>query len=402
MRILLLINGMHPRDGGPPRVVVHTALALKRCGESVTIATCQNPVDHEDIRLAWSMLHVAGVDLVFLDASKTWDIISSRRFRRSLEPLLQAHDVVHIHSFWSLLTWYAAETAIRLGKPYLISTHGVLDRRAMRNSHFKLFKKNLAVAVFSVTRLVEHSSGIVFGSDSEVRESWLLSRHMPVRVVPNGIDHSVALCNADDVKLTKLDGIAPGYTLFSKKLLYFARIHPEKGLDLLIQAFSNLGLDFPDATLLVAGIKQDEQFEARIKHMIDQSKVSQRIYFNTAMTGQDWMFLVDVCDIFVLPSFQEGFSVALIEAMSYAKPVLATRYCHVPEIETRCAGKIADASVESIQEKLREMLSLAPSKLQKMGQNAKALVIDEFTLESVADKLRALYSSAVIEAEKRG
>ncbi|KTE17777.1 glycosyltransferase [Sphingopyxis sp. H115] len=398
MQVLLVIDGMHPRDGGPPAVVSGSATALRAQGIDVAVLTSLRPGDERDVRTTWQGMVALGVNLLFCAPVGLGQLIGLAKRDAVMQDAIEGADVVHIHGFWTPALIQAARMARAAGKPYFISTHGLLDHRVMRSSWRKWAKKRLAIKLFDFASIFDGASGIIFGSETEANESWQPSAAMRKIFIPNGVDAAVGLDHEMSPKARqRLAAAAPPFEQWSRKLLFFSRIHPKKGLDMLVQAFNALVSDYPGTGLLIAGLPEDERYEAEVARLVAACPMPANIVLTTQLTGPGSHFLYAACDIFVLPSHAEGFSVALTEALAHGKPSLITRYCHMPQIEAEGAGVVVDPNPESIEAGLRRLLSLPAEQLTVMGRNARALFERRYTWDRVAQQLETSYSAALGE-----
>ena len=183
---------------------------------------------------------------------------------------------------------------------------------------------------------------------------------------------------------------SPGRTI-----LYFSRIHPKKGLDLLVEAFIALADRHPHARLLVVGIPQDERYAAALVARLDAAGLGERACFVTDLFGPPAKPALGMARIFVLPSHQEGFSIALLEALGAGLPVLITDQCHFPEVAVEDLGRVVPDDAPGVAAGLAELLALDDAQLDAMGRRGKALVARQFSLDRIAEQLIALYSGAV-------
>lgn len=392
MRILLVIDGMHPRDGGPPAVVAGSAIALQARGQKVTVLTTLIPGDEEDVRRTWKQMLDSGVDLQFCAPVGLKHLLGLQAVDPKVIEAISAADAVHIHGFWTPALLIAAKLARRAGKPYFISTHGLLDRRAMTSSRAKWLKKQIAITLFGFRPVFRNADGVIFGSETEDAESWDPVPAMRKIFIPNGVEAHVGLTPASAASRERLAEIAPRFDGWSRSLLFYSRIHPEKGLDMLVRAFNAVVLDFPGVGLLIAGIMKDEAYGAMVQKLVAECPDPDRIVLTTSLTGPESHFVYSLCDIFVLPSHAEGFSVALTEALAHAKPSLITRYCHLPLVESEGAGFVVDPDPASIEAGLRKLLSLTDAELRTVGANARSLFEQRYTWDRVAEQLEAAYS----------
>ena len=228
MRILLVIDGMHPRDGGPPAVVAGSAIALKARRLDVTVLTTLIPGDDADVERTWASMTEAGVKLRYCAPVGLHHLVGLQAVDRTMADAIEAADVVHIHGFWTPALITTAKMARRTSTPYFISTHGLLDRRAMTSSKAKWVKKHLALAIFGFRPVFRDASGIIFGSETEDKESWDPVRDMRKLYIPNGVQVTVGQTPASPASRERLSVIAPQFDGWRLSLLFYSRIHPEK------------------------------------------------------------------------------------------------------------------------------------------------------------------------------
>jgi glycosyltransferase involved in cell wall biosynthesis len=398
---LLVIDGMHPRDGGPPAVVAGSALALKALGIEVTVLTMLRDGDKEQVLIAWQSLTDVGIKIEFCAQNRFRDILMLPVDPGLIKKAIETADVVHLHGFWNPMLIYIARLARKRGKPYFISTHGIFDHRAMRNTIFKLLKKRVAVKLLSLRSLLRDASGVIFGSEEEALQSWEIAKGMNKIFVPNGVDVSSARQPIGLDEKMLLNGIAPNFDQWERSLLYFARIHPTKGTDLLVQAFNIVATEFPGAGLLIAGLKQDEVFQRKVEKLIALTPDPSRLIFTTDLTGAKSQFLYRMFDCYVLPSHGEGFSMALTEALANGRPSLITRFCHMQIIEQKSAGVIVEPTRDALVTGLRRLLSMPAEELKHMGRNARALYEANYTWSNVATRLNGVYCDAIAQQSGR-
>lgn len=402
MRILLVIDGMHPRDGGPPAVVAGSAIALRGLGHAVTVLTTLQPGDEADVCSTWAAMRDAGVEMTFCAPVGLSHLLGLDRIDPAMRDAVAAADVVHVHGFWTPALLLAAKMAQRAGTPYFLSTHGLLDRRALTSSRSKWIKKRAALTFLGFRPVFRDASGVIFGSETEDAESWDPTPGMRKYYIPNGVDAAVGQRPATPGSRQKLAAIAPQFDQWDCSLLFYSRIHPEKGLDMLVKAFNAVALDFPGVGLLIAGIMKDEDYGARVASLVAQCPAPDRIVLTTRLTGPESHFVYSLCDIFVLPSHAEGFSVALTEALAHGLPSLITRYCHVPLVASEGAGVVVDPTPEAIEAGLRLLLALTDEELAAMGRNARALFDRRYTWARVAEQLSEAYGAAATAAGDSG
>jgi glycosyltransferase involved in cell wall biosynthesis len=96
-------------------------------------------------------------------------------------------------------------------------------------------------------------------------------------------------------------------------------------------------------------------------------------------------------EVFVLPSYSEGFSVATLEAMACARPVIITRQCNFPEVAQHQAGLVIEPDERQLERSLIDMLTLPARDRAAMGARGRELVRSQYSWASVADSMIEVY-----------
>ena len=102
--------------------------------------------------------------------------------------------------------------------------------------------------------------------------------------------------------------------------------------------------------------------------------------------------------MFVLPSYSEGFSVAVLEALAAGRPVVITHNCNFPEVAACGAGFVVDPEVGQVSDALASILD-QPELASQMGARARTLVEEGYTWDRVAGLFAEMYRSVLAGAE---
>ena len=298
-------------------------------------------------------------------------------------------DVLHVHAIWEAGAADLAAAFRRKGKPVFVSAHGMLDRWSMKQSQLK---KQITLRLLWAGALLSRATAIVFATDEEAAEASDLYPKTPRAIVANGIDvaatRAVIAAGGDAVRRK-----VPSLAVWPRTIVYLSRLHPKKGVDQLVEARLALDARFDDVGMLIAGIPQDDALLQAVRTTIAQSSRSGRFVLTTDLVGPAAMGALAVTQLFVLPSHQEGFSIAILEAMAAGLPVLITDKCHLPEVEDWQAGAVVPDTVEGVKAGLERLLSLPPATLAAMGENARAAVERQYSWPVITGQLEALYTN---------
>ncbi len=391
MQLLLVIDGMHPRDGGPPQVVAGSAIALAQRGHTVTVLTSVLPGDNAAVEQAWDMLKAVNINVVMVNPIDIRAMIGLRQLPQAVYGAISAADYVHLHGIWSPFLLLVAKTCRKMSRKYAVSVHGLLDQWSIQQS---ALKKRMAVALAGVKGYLNGAEAVIFGTEGEARDAHYLSAKVNQTVVANGAVLPSGPAIVTDAQRARLNSAAPSSSNWKRRILFFSRLHPKKGPDLLLTAFEEIAADYPDTGLIIAGIAEDEDYEVQLRKTADQSPASGQIAVTTSLTGRESRFLFNKCDLFVLPSHQEGFSMAILEAMAHKMPVLITHPCRLPEVESMGAGRCVAPDSPSIAAGLRSLLDLNETNLKKLGQAAEKMIADQYSWSKIAVALEQIYSGS--------
>ena len=289
-------------------------------------------------------------------------------------------DGVHIHGLWERSTAVASSSARKMGVPYVLSAHGMLEPWALRSSRTK---KQIYSALIERPN-IRGAACLHALTHSEAEQFVRFGARSPIAVIPNGVD----IPERKDRSLFL--NLYP--QLRDKRLvLFLARLHRKKGLDLLVEAWSALERGFPDAHLVLAG-PDFEGTQASVERLINARGLKDSVTF-TGMLAEPlkWSALA-AAESFVLPSYSEGLSVSVLEAMGMGLPVIVTDACNMPEVVEAHAGWEIQATTSALTDALRDLLAHSPEQNREIGTRGAQLVRDRYNWPDVAKKMAELYA----------
>jgi glycosyltransferase involved in cell wall biosynthesis len=368
MKILHVIHGMRVADGGPPRVAAGLGRSLARGGHEVLILA-SNGVEPDREQLG-----LVGIEGLRCEAVTPHKPLADHVF--TADP---RHDIVHIHGVWNPAATRLASRLRAADVPYIVMPHGMLDHWSMAQ---KRLKKRVYLALFE-RKMLEGAARLHALNQPEYDAIADLGIRTPHFILPNGVDAE------------EFENLPPAGT-FRRRLAhpdgplvsYLARIHYKKGADLLVPAFCRLAADFPQATLVVAG--PDNGLQPELEEHVRSTGQQERVLFPGMLGGSERLALLRDTDIFALPSRQEGHPMSIVEAAYVGKACLATKECHVPELEDARAAEFVELTVESVEAGLRRLLD-DPAHRQAIAERARAYARGHYTWDAIADALAQEY-----------
>jgi glycosyltransferase involved in cell wall biosynthesis len=282
------------------------------------------------------------------------------------------YDLVHIHGIFTFPPLIACFMSGRNQIPYIIRPAGTLDVWSMQQ---KALKKKVYYKLI-IAQCLRGAASLHVTSKAEYESLKQLSNCQNIQILPLGI----TLPNIRSNKIHQN----------TINLLFLSRIHPVKNLPLLFKALSKLASDGKNFQLTVAG-NGEKKYVRELVKMVDQLDLDDKVEFVGFVKGKRKWELMNQADIFILPSFQESFGVAVVEAMAKGLPVIISDCVALSnEVLEMNAGRIISAeSVESLMIALRE---LENRKIREhLGNNARKLTKKQFSLDVFGSNLIKYY-----------
>ncbi len=383
MRILHVMVGLAIESGGPPRVVASLTEPLSRLGVECTVFA---PASRRDTReLVWPK--AADVKLFPPGwLSPVWRG-HSPQLAREIRASIGRFDIVHIHELWHHPHLAAYRAALRAGRPLVVTVHGELEPWALGHRRFKkwVYLNLLQRKALNRASLIHALTGT---EEEQVRS---IGVETPVAVVPNGIDPTPYIRLHGREEFRRTHGIPED----ARVALFLGRLHRKKGLDILAAAFSEIASQRPggsvDPFLVIAG-PDEEGLADGMRAVFRRLGVLDRVRFTGMLAGEDRLPALAAADVFVLPSYSEGFSIAVLEALAAGCPVVITRNCNFPEVAAAGAGLVVEPEAGQVASALARVLD-EPELGQRMGARGRALIEERYTWDRTAAQFADMYRS---------
>lgn len=170
-------------------------------------------------------------------------------------------------------------------------------------------------------------------------------------------------------------------------IVYVGRLEAVKNVEMLVRAFSRLKQKNLQLTIVGDG-NEKENLHSLVRNLKPQNNI-----IFTGFSDNPSQFLSNA-DLFVLPSFSEGFGIAAVEAMMLNIPVLCSNVGGIPEfiVDSENGWLFNPKNEDELVTKLETILVLEKSDLHKIAQNGYESVISKFTLEKYIHHLETFYN----------
>jgi glycosyltransferase involved in cell wall biosynthesis len=372
VKLLRVICSINPASGGPVEGLKSSSLALTKLGHNTEVA-CLDSSEAPWLKSFPLKVYALGPGL------------GKYNFSSKFVPWMRVHtsdyDCIIVDGIWqysSFGTWLALRnTQI----PYFVYPHGMLDPWFKRTYPLKHLKKWLYWP-WADYRVLRDARAVLFTCYEEqilARQSFWLYQCNEV------IAGYGTACPTGDAAHQRHIFLSQFPELQHKHLvLFLGRIHPKKGCDLLIESFARVANSDKTLHLVMAGPDQIS-WQKQLQKLAEQLKIDHRITWTGQLTGDSKWGALHAADVFVLPSHQENFGVAVAEAMACGVPVLISHKVNIwREILADEAGFAANDDLEGITDLLQNWLSLSTNEKLLIKQRAKQCFMKRFEIDQVA------------------
>ena len=375
MRILRVIPTLDATRGGPSAAARATSRALARAGADVVQATTVAPGSTPDDDGAPRV-----VDRVVYRLFRR-TLPGGFHYSRSLGAFLREStrdfDVVHVEALFQYPTVPACSAARRALVPYVLAPLGSLNAWSIRH---RAWKKKPYYWLVERHNLA-HASAIHANSDAEVEALAAAGFADKVRMIPLGVD-------LPSPAGTLANGGRP------LQVLFLSRLHPVKGLPLLLEAIAAVRAAGIGIALTVAG-SGDAAYERTLQEHVRRHALGDAVRFVGHVDGVAKDALFRSAHVFALTSYQESFGLAVAEAMAYGLPVLITDRVGIErDVREMGAGHVVPPAVAPIAAALTELARSAERRAE-MGAKGARLVADRYSWDRTARELLRLYEEIV-------
>jgi glycosyltransferase involved in cell wall biosynthesis len=369
-RVLHIAPSFARRDGGPSEVLRGLIPELARIGYEVTTATTDKGVDESDL----SFVASNNVRVFSARRPARWSFAPSMLLKLRAE--IRNSDVVHIHSVNTFPTTLAMVLCRWTRTPYLLEPHGAFDIYHMDQGRMKKVLYNVLIDGYGFRGL----AGAIYSSARE-REHGSKTLHARAFEMPLGVDSRLFDINRQPLNSGR-----------ASTLLFLGRITEKKRLDLVIRALAAKSLSDSGIRLIVAG-PEDPRLGYDPRKLALDLGVAERVEFLGAVDEQLREKLLLSADVFILPSEDESFGMAVAEAMAAGCPVIATVNVGIAEAAAASGAiEICALDAHSIAQTIATMFNDA-ARRQSMGASGKAYAMENFTWSRAAAKAAFAYEA---------
>ena len=391
MKILRVIASVDPATGGPVAGMRSITPVLSDMGHQTDFLTVDDP-------FAGYLQSWVGQTFAMGPAASSYAY--SSRVRPWMEKNLARYDAVIVHGLWQYLGLSVRSICRQPGMPpYFVMPHGMLDPALRSTYPVKHVKKWLYWQI--VERRILRDARAVFFTCQEERR--LARKTFPFyrcqeHVIAYGAPRPIGNADTWEAAWRARCPSAAGHRYF----LFLGRIHSKKGVELLLKAYAKITRTYalshggtpPD--LVIAGPCLDDRYLNTLRQQAEDSGVGGSVHWPGMLTGDAKAGALAGAEAFVLPSFQENFGIAVVEALACGTPVLISDHVNIwQELSDDGVALVEPPTEAGTTRLLERWLLLSATARTAMGDAARASFQKRFEISHAANTLVDQLSSLV-------
>lgn len=386
LRLLQVAGTLDPAYGGPCVVVNELTRSLTDMGHSVDVVTLDPP------SAKW-LAQVPGHPYALGPSRGRYGY--ARHLSGWLDQHAADYDACTVHGIWQYQSLAVRAACRRIRVPYFLFVHGALDPWFRAHYPRKHAKKALYWRLFE-HRTFRDAEAVLYTCEEEMA----LAR---TSFAPYQATEAITRIGIDDPSGNPSSQRQTFLTRYphlrgKRILLFLGRLHPKKGCDLLIEAFSQVCHRDESMRLVIAGPDEDET-ERGLRALADSLEVGDRITWTGMLDGDMKWGAYRVADAFLLTSHSENFGIAIAEALACELPVLITDKVNIwREIESTGAGFVEADTTAGASTLLHRWLDLSDLERTEMRQHARACFLENFEAHNTARSFVSTVAAAVGKA----
>jgi len=290
-------------------------------------------------------------------------------------------DVLHTHGLWQYPSWVAMSWKKRQQGIHVVSARGALQPWAWQH---KAWKKRPVWQLWE-RRNLESADLLHATVESEAEALRVRGLKAPIAILPNGVD------------LVPPSAFLPPEDQGKRVALFLSRIHPSKGLKILLQAWAKVKPLHWE--LQIAG-PDEVGHAAELKTLAYKLGISEQVHFLGPLQGGEKNKAFKGCDLFILPTHSENFGIVVAEALAHSRPVITTHGAPWKSLIKNQCGWWVPTNIEGIASALEDAVLIPRDQLVQMGQRGRSLVETEFNWSSIAAQMIDCYAWVRGEGDK--
>jgi len=400
MKILKITGGYPPAyaQGGTATAAHSLMKALKAQGADVAVLTL-NINGKERLTPSKGFVDFDGIPVWYCKGYHNSILpYFSPEMNKVFDKIVGEFDIVLLDSSWTAYGVSISKKCYKRKIPYLVYSHGcVTPERLNLGGTVGKIKKILWWHLFD-KKMYNKSAGGVAITNQEVLFLKKIGVKVGLHVITNGVDiQDIDISTAKKIVKDNFPKL-----LDKDYFLFLGRLHPVKGLDILLQAYRELSKivkhnELP--TLVIAG-PDENGYIYKLKKIAKDLEIERDVNFVGMVQGILKISLLKLSKAYILPSRSDVRGIATLEAMALGIPVIISEHCQFDEVETENAGKVVKLTLKDFAKAMKWALD-NPEELKLMAHRGRNLVRRDFTWDSVATETLNLCKQILREGDNK-
>lgn len=361
LKICQIVPYISNEISGPSYSVPSLSVAIKNLQHKIVLNTLYNNKNS----LNWPLELIQHKPNVFFNR-----IGWSSEENKWLKTNIKNFDIFHTNGLWMFPNVTPIKLAYENHKKSVLSPRGTMSSESLK---FSKIKKFIFYILFQRSVLKKVDLIHVTSAD-EMKDVRNFGLTQPITIIPNGIDIHKIKYKKDNKKF---------------KLIYLGRIHPKKGIENAVKAWSAVANDFPNWTFEIAG-EGDKKYEKKIKSFISKSK-SSTVKFIGPIYGEEKIKFIQTSDVLIMPSYNENFGMVVAEALANNTPVICGKNTPWSDVSLKNCGWHIPNDFKSIEKTFLEVFSKSKIDLFNKGKNGRLWMKESYSWGEVAKKMILSY-----------
>jgi len=300
-------------------------------------------------------------------------------FSRKLDEIIKECDVVHIHGIWMGPQYYVAKICIKYKIPFIVTSHGMLEPWHWHDKGMMGYWKKIIYWKLVAYPLLKRAAVIHAITPMEQEHLQALFPDNRTHVIPNAVDvHQISL---------EISHVASNP---EPVILFLGRIHPQKGIDLLIRAFALSGVTSP-WKLIIAGPEEVPEYASKLKDLVEANNLTNRVEFIGPVYGKEKYEWYRRAWVVAVPSHTEVVGMVNLEAGACGTPTITTKPTGLFNWEEG-GGALIEPNKKDLANALKAVCSWSESERRRRGVKSLDLVNKYYSLPIIGRQWVDLYS----------
>lgn len=385
MRILHVIPSYEPAwaFGGTVTATSQLCRGLVRQGVDVTVYTtdADGKGGYLDVPLN-RRIDLGGVKVWYFHCDLfPKNAFYSRGLTRKLKDTLKEFDLIHMSALWQWIGIDVYKICRQFSKPYIISSHGSFNPWPWNQNKIK---KRIYWSLFG-KKTVENAAAIHFTTNDEKDNSLYSIPFLSKKknfIIPNAMMIRQGKNIREELSISKDTFV----------LLFTGRIHQTKGIHFVIKAMKQI--DCKKLLFLIVGHEEDIKYSNYLRRI--SKVINNKIIWKGSVSSEEIWDYYFSSNLFVLPSYNENFSMVAAEAMSSGLPVLISNNVGLrKDVQLSNSGFVVSQDVGQIANVFKKCIK-SPDLLKQLSQNARKFVKERYDMNKVAELMAKAYEDVLM------